>query len=412
MKNQKERFTGYACLLGLTLTFSVPALPALSQSKTTARQEAVAYQEVVKERADKIVATLSFADATKATRARDIIAEQYVNLRALQDTRDAKIEAVKKKLGADKAAADARTAAINQKTDARVAKLHTRYLAKLSAELTPTQVDQVKDGMTYNALPITYRNYLAMLPDLTEEQKAQIHAWLTEAREHAMDGGSSKEKLAWFGKYKGKITNYLTAAGYDLKGAEAVWLTKVKKSEAAADKVVAALAIAEPAKAKEVREIIRQHYYSQVAIHDTRNKQVEAANKLAATNQGAADAAVTTAWTEAKEKLDELHQQYLAQLSKELTPSEVEKVKDAMTDDGLAKDYTRFLAMLPNLTEAQKTKVMNYLLEARENAMSAASSKEIHQWFAKYRGRANNYLSAEGYDLRKATEELKKKQGI
>ncbi len=27
-------------------------------------------------------------------------------------------------------------------------------------------------------------------------------------------------------------------------------------------------------------------------------------------------------------------------------------------------------------------------------------------WFIKYRGRANNYLAAAGFDLRKATEEL------
>ncbi len=30
---------------------------------------------------------------------------------------------------------------------------------------------------------------------------------LWEAREHAIDGGSSEEKHAWFGKYKGRIIN-------------------------------------------------------------------------------------------------------------------------------------------------------------------------------------------------------------
>jgi hypothetical protein len=59
-----------------------------------------------------------------------------------------------------------------------------------------------------------------MLPDLTDQQKAQILAWLVEAREKAMDAGSSREKHAWFGKYKGKINNYLSAAGYDLKKAD------------------------------------------------------------------------------------------------------------------------------------------------------------------------------------------------
>ena len=55
---------------------------------------------------------------------------------------------------------------------------------------------------------------------LTAEQKAQILAWLTEARELAMDGSTSDEKHAVFGKYKGKINNYLSKAGYDAKKAE------------------------------------------------------------------------------------------------------------------------------------------------------------------------------------------------
>jgi hypothetical protein len=45
-------------------------------------------------------------------------------------------------------------------------------------------------------------------------------AMLLEAREHAMDGGSSEEKHAIFGKYKGRINNFLSAQGIDLKAAE------------------------------------------------------------------------------------------------------------------------------------------------------------------------------------------------
>ncbi|MGH8018178.1 MAG: DUF3826 domain-containing protein, partial [Opitutaceae bacterium] len=65
-------------------------------------------------------------------------------------------------------------------------------------------------------------------PGLTGEQKRQILAWLAEAREHAMDAGSSEAKHAWFGKYKGKINNYLAAAGYDAKKAEKTWLERRK----------------------------------------------------------------------------------------------------------------------------------------------------------------------------------------
>jgi hypothetical protein len=74
--------------------------------------------------------------------------------------------------------------------------------------------------MTYGVIKHTYTGYLNLLPDLTDEQKKYIYKNLVEARELAMDAGSSKAKHAWFGKYKGRINNYLSSHGYDLKKAE------------------------------------------------------------------------------------------------------------------------------------------------------------------------------------------------
>jgi len=82
--------------------------------------------------------------------------------------------------------------------------------------------------MTFGVLPITYKGYQEMLPDLTAEQKAQILTYLTEAREKAMDAGSAEEKHKWFGKYKGKINNYLSAQGYDMKKAGEEWQARIK----------------------------------------------------------------------------------------------------------------------------------------------------------------------------------------
>jgi len=50
------------------------------------------------------------------------------------------------------------------------------------------------------------------------------------------------------------------------------------------------------------------------------------------------------------------------------------------------------------------------LLEAREHAMDAESSDKKHAWFGKYKGRINNYLSSEGYDLKKAGEDWTKRR--
>ena len=35
-----------------------------------------------------------------------------------------------------------------------------------------------------------------MIQNLKPEEKEQIHIWLLEAREHAIDGGSSKKSMA------------------------------------------------------------------------------------------------------------------------------------------------------------------------------------------------------------------------
>jgi 16S rRNA U516 pseudouridylate synthase RsuA-like enzyme len=107
---------------------------------------------------------------------------------------------VKAKKEADSKAKENELKAIEEVTDKKLDKLHKKYLAKLSKELTPDQIEQVKDGMTYKVLPITYNGYLAMIPNLTENQKVYIKTQLTEAREHAMDAGTSEEKHKWFEK--------------------------------------------------------------------------------------------------------------------------------------------------------------------------------------------------------------------
>jgi hypothetical protein len=184
--------------------------------------------EALLKRADAIVAPLHLSDSARAARVTALVAGQYRDLNALQLERDAKIKAAKDRPGAAKPAIDAELNTARAESEAKVAELHRDFLARLSTELSREQVDQIKDGMTYGVLPLTFRVYQEMLPNLTAEQKTQIHAWLVEAREHAMDGFTSEEKHAWFGKYKGRINNYLAAAGYDMKQAEKEMLARQK----------------------------------------------------------------------------------------------------------------------------------------------------------------------------------------
>lgn len=196
-------------------------LPGFAQHQTEAEKDA--YTNVITQRAEKIVKTLDVTDPEQSTRVRGIIVNQYRNLSAIHDSRDARVDAVKRNEELTDEKEEKHIRNIENQTMARLEKLRRRYLKKLSGELTPGEVDKVKDGMTYGVLPVTYRAYLEMIPGLTEAQKTTVMKYLLEAREHAMDAGSSEKKHEWFGKYKGRINNYLSDAGYDLKKAGEGW---------------------------------------------------------------------------------------------------------------------------------------------------------------------------------------------
>ncbi|MGN8056768.1 DUF3826 domain-containing protein [Pedobacter sp. 22163] len=215
-------------ILALLLTFS--SITAIfAQNNPVNDKEA--YVKMITERSAKIVANLGITDAKKNEKVTVIIRDQYSNLNDIYAARDIRVKAIKEKNKDNKVERDSALAKDSHVVEASLAKLHKKYISKLSAQLTNEQVELVKNGMTYNVLPITYKAYQEEILTLTEDQKKQILVWLTEAREHAMDAESSDKKHAWFGKYKGRINNYLSASGYDLKKEGIEW-EKRRKAKA------------------------------------------------------------------------------------------------------------------------------------------------------------------------------------
>jgi hypothetical protein len=205
--------------LSICLIILSSIVPAFAQSSADADAEA-AYIRAINERAAKIVAGLGLTNDATAAQAQEIIAAQYRSLRTIHDARDARNKAAKQNSNDDTFASALAVKAAQRDAKGRLDALHAEFLGKLSRHLNPAQVEGVKDGMTYGVLNITYDVYLRMCPDLSDEQRARIKSWLVEARELAMDQGTASEKHAVFGKYKGRINNYLSSAGYDLKKAE------------------------------------------------------------------------------------------------------------------------------------------------------------------------------------------------
>ncbi len=214
-------------LLLLTLT-----IPILGQKPETSQEKEVAYTKVITQRAAKIALFLGLTDSTKTKLVTDVIANQYRSLSEIHDARNTKVKAIKADSTKNKAEKDTMIKRLDTERDAKISKLHGEYLSKLSKELTQEQIVKVKDGMTSGKVQFTYGGYIQMIPSLTDVQKKQIMDWLVEAREIAMDGESSEKKTAVFGKYKGRIANYLSAQGYDLKKEGEEWNKRIKAAEA------------------------------------------------------------------------------------------------------------------------------------------------------------------------------------
>jgi hypothetical protein len=163
-----------------------------------------AYVASIVKRSEKIVAGLNVADSTARSEVVKIIANRYFQLNDIYS-------------GTDK-----------KEIDSALYRSHFAFPAALSLWLSPEQIEGVKDGMTFNVLNVTYAAHLDMIPTLKEDEKAQIYAWLVEAREYAMDAESAKKKHEMFGKYKGRINNYLTKQGYNLTKEREAWAERVK----------------------------------------------------------------------------------------------------------------------------------------------------------------------------------------
>ncbi len=180
--------------------------------KSEGRDEA--YVKTIVGRAEKATDELSITWTPKGENVRNIIANRYFELNDIYEERDS----LKK---SDKKMAEALC-------DSRLYRSHFAFDANLSKYLKPQEIERVKDVMTYDVVKVTYDAHCEMIPSLTEEEKAQIMIWLKEAREFAIDAESSKKKHEMFGKYKGRINNYLTKRGYDLTKEREEWYKRIE----------------------------------------------------------------------------------------------------------------------------------------------------------------------------------------
>jgi hypothetical protein len=84
------------------------------------------------------------------------------------------------------------------------------YIKRLSAELTPAQIDAIKETWSRSpGMTRTYNAYLEIAPELSEKDKQVIHDRMQQAREAAMLTDSDREIVAIYKRHKVKVEQYI-----------------------------------------------------------------------------------------------------------------------------------------------------------------------------------------------------------
>lgn len=183
------------------------------------------YVETILQRSKKVTDALKITDTEKGKQVLNIVANRYFKLNDIYSERDS-IKAVAKTLAGD--AKKQKMEYAEMLKDQKLYKSHFGFIADLGVYLTDKEIETVKDVLTYNVVNVTYAAQCDMIPTLKEEEKVQIMAWLKEGREYAIDAESSKKKHETFGRYKGRINNWLSKRGYNLTKEREEWAKRVK----------------------------------------------------------------------------------------------------------------------------------------------------------------------------------------
>jgi hypothetical protein len=125
-------------------------------------------------RSQKIVDKLGIADKTVQQEVCNIIANRYFELNDIYEKRDAKVKQIKES-GITGTAKQEALSAVEFEKDAALYRSHFAFPANLSLFLNEKQIEQVKDGITFGVVKVTYTATLDMI-FFEQEEKEQIYA--------------------------------------------------------------------------------------------------------------------------------------------------------------------------------------------------------------------------------------------
>lgn len=181
---------------------------------------------------------------------------------------------------------------------------------------------------------------------------------------------------------------------------EAIYTASI---EGRTDEILKGLSLTNSAASNTVHDLLIAQYRVMRSRDDLINAKLEAIGK---------DINYANRQIELEEQSRLLHDHFLASLAKVLTPGQIETVKDKMTYNKVKITCDAYNNIIPNLTAADKKKIMDLLKVAREKAVDGGSATEKSEIFQQYKNQINDYLNANGHDVAKAYKDWDAKQAM
>jgi hypothetical protein len=95
-----------------------------------------------------------------------------------------------------------------------------------------------------------------------------------------------------------------------------------------------------------------------------------------------------------------IHENLMNALKKDLTPEQAETILDKYTIGKVAFTLAGYKAIVPDLTKEEETKILEYLKQAREQAIDYKNMKQVSAIFEIYKTKCEQYLNNNGRNWR------------
>lgn len=175
-----------------------------------------ATQKHVDSKVGHLLGAIKIDDADKAARVKNLMGGWIVTIWNWHKENDPKLKELWSKWNQARAVVpkdEFPAEVIAHRIDDLYASLKPAYqtfIAQLSAELSPEQVDAIKETWSRSpGMMRTYKAYLEIVPDLNEEQKKVIFERMKLAREDAMLTDADREIVTIFKRHKVKVEAYI-----------------------------------------------------------------------------------------------------------------------------------------------------------------------------------------------------------